>query len=98
MESEPVDYMDELLDLQYANDVMHARVKRLQEEHANLPEKTDEHHIAWRDAWEDWRVEAELLEDVLTYFSEKLGLDRDELAAAVREEAARDEDWPPVED
>ncbi|MFD0266142.1 hypothetical protein ACFVGY_06025 [Streptomyces sp. NPDC127106] len=95
MEIELDDYMDELVELQEANDAAHAVVKRLQEELSKVQEWTDEQHVAWRDAWEDWRAVWEPLEDTLTYHAETLGLDRDELAAAVQEAAGH---VPPTED
>ncbi|MFK0256524.1 hypothetical protein [Streptomyces sp. NPDC090445] len=79
--------MDELIELQEAADDAHAVVKRLQEELGGVQKWTDEQHVAWRDAWEDWRAVWEPLDDALTHHAEALGLDRDELEAAVRQAA-----------
>ncbi|WP_438309672.1 hypothetical protein ACSHWO_01245 [Streptomyces sp. HUAS TT3] len=84
MEIELADVMDELIELQEANDAAHAVVKRLQEELNSVEKWTDEQRVAWRDAWEDWREVWEPLEDFLTHYAEELGLDRDELAAEVQ--------------
>ncbi|MFD8415249.1 hypothetical protein ACFV2Q_26410 [Streptomyces sp. NPDC059650] len=84
MEIELADAMDELIELQEADDAAHAVVKRLQEELGSVQKWTDEQHVAWRDAWEDWREVREPLEDFLTHYAEELGLDRDELAAEVQ--------------
>lgn len=66
---------------------MHAEVKRLQEELGDTRHWTDEQHVAWRDAWEDWREVWEPLQDNLTYYAETMGLDRGELEAAVQKAA-----------
>ncbi|MGW5345746.1 hypothetical protein [Streptomyces sp. NPDC004050] len=84
MEIELADVMDELIELQEANDAAHAVVKRLQEELNSVEKWTDEQRVAWRDAWENWREVWEPLEDFLTHYAEELGLDRDELAAEVQ--------------
>ncbi|MFG2986445.1 WXG100 family type VII secretion target [Streptomyces sp. NPDC048258] len=82
------DDLDELIGLQEAADEAHAEVKRLQEELGDAPQKwTDEQHVAWRDAWEDWREAGEQLDLALTDHAETIGLDRGDLETAVQKAA-----------
>ncbi|MEU9144081.1 hypothetical protein [Streptomyces sp. NPDC048349] len=99
MEIDLSEVLAELLELKEAEEEAHAVVERLQEEFSkNGPywPQTDEQHVVWQNAWEDWRVPWEELDDTLTYHAETLGLDRGELEAALQQAAAHAA--PPVAD
>ncbi|MFD7631504.1 hypothetical protein ACFV7Q_36780 [Streptomyces sp. NPDC059851] len=96
MKIELSDVLDELVELQEAEDEARAEVDLLQEELGDVSQWTDEQSVAWTNAWEDWRVPTEELDMALNYYAEKIGRDRGELEAEVRKAAGLDP--LPVED